>query len=442
MAKGWLTAWGLGSVALGGASLIVPLYVVQLGGDPFTLGLLASAAAFVGVPGALVFGRLADRTGNQRGLVLAALAMIVAMLALVPLLSSIGLVIVANAVVWFAFAAATPVLTLLAVAGADPQAWSERIALLNKSQGVGWALGLALGAVWTMGARGMAEPVTVQRYFLAFTAACAGAALVLSARSLPPDPRPKRRVDRRRLQRALRRADRFSVRIAVSPFTIGRARLSGLDPRAFVRRFTPMLALYFGAAFLFFTGFATFFAPLPAYLTDTGFGSSEVFVLYLISSVGAAVFFDGAGTLARRQDVPTLQSAGLLLRGGLLPTVALVGGALGSTPVGLGVAAAVFALIGLTWAVIAVTAGTLVTALAPEAVRGEALGVYAALAALAGGIGSLLGGWLATAGYLIAFGAAGGLVVVGAAIVFGLRHRAVTARSRTVADATAPDRAE
>ena len=45
MSDRWLYAWGLASLGLGGASLIVPLYVVELGGGPATLGILAAAAA-------------------------------------------------------------------------------------------------------------------------------------------------------------------------------------------------------------------------------------------------------------------------------------------------------------------------------------------------------------------------------------------------------------
>lgn len=40
-------------MGLGGASLIVPLYVVELGGGPVTLGVLAAVAAVAGAPGTL-----------------------------------------------------------------------------------------------------------------------------------------------------------------------------------------------------------------------------------------------------------------------------------------------------------------------------------------------------------------------------------------------------
>jgi len=94
-----------------------------------------------------------------------------------------------------------------------------------------------------------------------------------------------------------------------------------------------------------------------------------------------------------------------------------------------------FVVVGLTWAVIAVSAATLVTRLSPPIVRGEALGVYGALSTVASGVGSVLGGWLAAAGYGRAFAVAGGLVLAGVGVVLVLRWRIAdgsTARERTV----------
>ncbi|SMO82310.1 MFS transporter [Halorubrum cibi] len=420
MSKPWLYAWGLAAVAFGGASLVVPLYVVELGGSAATLGTLAAVAAAVGVPGALVFGRLADRTGRRRGLVLGALALLAATLALLPALESIPAVIAANGVVWFAFASATPVVTLLAVAGAPENEWSARIGELNEYQGVGWALGLLLGTVWTGAAARLGDASGIGGLVLAL-AALAGGGLFASVRWLPPDA-DSADVSPRRLRRALRRANRFSVRAATFPFAVGRADFRRLHPERLTERFTPTLALYFGALSLFFTGFSAFFAPLPAFLTDVGIGSDGVFALYLVSSVASAVLFERAGTLSGRHDPMSLQAAGLAVRGVAFPLVAVVGAVLGASLFGLVAAGVVFGVIGFTWAVIAVTAGTLVTRLAPTSIRGEALGVYAALSALAGAVGSVIGGRLAATSYELGFAVAGGLVLVGAAGVLWLRR--------------------
>ncbi|ELZ57200.1 MULTISPECIES: MFS transporter [Halorubrum] len=436
MSDRWLYAWGLASVAFGGASLVVPLYVVDLGGGPFVLGILAAVAAIVGVPGALWFGRVADRTGRRRGLVLVALVATALAVAVVPLTDRIAAVIAANAVVWFAFAAATPVLTLLAVADAPEAAWSERIADLNRYQGVGWALGLLLGTAWTVGGALVASPAVATRSLFAPLAVAAALSCVAAVRTLPADPTgdrgdgPDALPSGSRVRRAIRRADRFAVRGATLPGSLSRTDFRGLDPRRLAARFTPGLAAYFLAALLFLSGFSAFFAPLPAFLTEIGFGSGGTFALYLINSAAAAVAFGTAGRLAADGNVVRLQVGGLVARAVAFPAVALFGSALGAGALGFVAVGVAFASVGLTWAVIAVTAGVVVTRLAPPAIRGEALGAYAALGALAGGIGSVLGGWLAAIGYGLAFGVAAALVLVGAAAALAVDRRVDGKRPR------------
>lgn len=427
MVRDWLLPWSLGAVAYGGASLLVPLYVVELGGDAFDLGVLAAVAAAVGVPSAVVVGRRIDRSRRFRPYVLAILAVTVAMLATIPLLESIPLVIAANAVIWLTFAAATPVLTLLVVADAPAHAWSEHIARLNEYQGIGWALGLALGTAWTLGGGLVVGDRLALQTCFGVLAAVGLVGTVSGARWFPRGETVEAGV---RLRTALRLADGFDVRSVTFPFTVARVDLGGLSPRRLARRFSADLVVYFVAIVAMFTGFAAFFAPLPAFLAEVGLSAGAIFALYLVTSATAAVCFASVGRLAARYDVTLLQAAGLILRGVAIPMVALAALALGADAVGLGTLVALFAAIGVSWAVIIVTAGTLVASIAPIAVRGEALGVYAALTALAGGIGALAGGALGSRNFLLAFSVAGGLILVAAALVFGLRRDPIaTARS-------------
>jgi MFS family permease len=413
----WLYGWGLAAIGLGGASLVVPLYAVELGGGPVTLGILAATAAAVGAPGALVVGRLADRTGGRRIYVLGAVAVVTGGLAVVASAGSIPVVVAANAAIWLAFAAATPVLTLLVVVGAPEAEWSDRIARLNEWQGVGWALGLLVGFLVIVGGERLVglDSTTALRAVCLVCGTSAAVGWLVAARTLPGDPTGPAPAPRR-LRRALRGATRFGVRGAGFPFTPGRVDLRGLHPRRFVRRFTPGLALYFAAVVLVFAGFGVFFAPLPAYLADVGFGSDAVFGLYLGLNVGAAAFFGSAATLVERYEVTLVHAGSLAVRGVALPAVVLVGGA-------LSVALPLFVVVGLTWAVIAVSAATLVTRLSPRIVRGEALGVYSALSTVASGVGSVGGGWIAMRGYTQAFAVAGGLIFVGVGVVLVLRWR-------------------
>jgi len=429
----WLYAWGLASTGLGGASLIVPLYVVELGGGPVTLGVLAAAAAVAGAPGALGVGWLSDRTGRRRRYVLLAIGVVAGSLAVVAAVESIPIVIAANAAIWLAFAAALPVLTLLAVVDVPETEWSDRIADLNRHQGIGWALGLLVGFLVIVAGERLVglDPRTTQRVVCLVCAAGAALGGGVAVRSLPADPPAGTAPAPRRLRRAIRGATRFGIRGSSFPFTPRRVDVRGLHPRRFARRFTPELAVFFLAVALAFTGFGAFFAPLPAYLADVGMGSDGVFGLYLALNVAAAGFFGATAVLSARYGAMTVHAVGLTVRGVAFPVAVAVGGALVPTLL-------VFAAIGLAWAVIAVTSGMLVTRLSPAIVRGEALGVYSALSSVASGIGGILGGWIAATGYRAAFAAAGGFVLVGTAVVLLLRWRIThaTAEPNRGAEAT------
>jgi len=237
---------------------------------------------------------------------------------------------------------------------------------------VGWALGLLAGVLVIVGGGRLLslDAITLQRAVCLVCDASAGIGGVVVFRTLPPDPGAGPAPAPSRLRRALREAARFGIRGAGFPFTPARMDPRGPHPRQFVRRFTPELALYFAAIGLPFAGFGAFFAPLPAYLGGVGFG------LYLALNVGAAAFIGVSGTLVERFEV------------------------------------------------------TLVTQLSPPIVRGEALGVYSALSA-AGGVGSVIGGWLAAGGYAQAFGFAGGLIFAGVGVVLLLRRTVRTNSAAT-----------
>lgn len=418
----WLAAWGLGSVAFGGASLLVPLYIVLLGASPVHLGVLAATAAGIGAPGAIVFGRVANRVDRRRPLVVGTLLCAAVSVAAIPFLTSIAAVIVANAILWLFVSSIGPVLTMLVVDDAPESAWSERIGLVNKYQGYGWAGGLVLGTVWPLvGSRLLAADAVTRTLFWVL-AACAGVGAVLAARTLPrPAPSSHVTDDRavRRIGRLLVHSGR-GVKGATVVFSPNKLYWTtrGIDLRRLATRFDPTLATYFVAGLFFFTGSAAFWAPLPLFLTDVGFDSSQVFALYLASSLGSAVCYEAAGRLSARYDVRRLQSGVLAARGLLFPSIIVVSGL--GVSVAFGVAGLVLALLGITWAGIAVVGTAIVTRLAPAAARGEILGAYVALGAVGGALGGVLGGWVATVGYLAAFAVSGGLVLVGAVLVVSL----------------------
>jgi len=425
MTDRWIVSWGLGAVAFGAGSLLVPLYIVHLGATPFHLGLLAAGAAFAGAPGAIVFGNLASRVPHRRRLVLLTLGLTALTLGIIPLLESITAVILVNALLWFVVSGVGPVVTMMIVENAAETEWSTRIGLLNQAHGYGWAVGLLLGMVWPLLGTQVFDPVTAERVLFMFLAAISVISTVTAWVTLPkptPAATPFTARQARRITRLLA-TSRRGVRGATFGVSVNRlywATRESRFPRVKLRLDSPLYRLYVAAG-LFFAGFAVFWAPLPHFLAEIGFASGPIFALYLLSSLSAALLYERTGTLAQRVDHASLTGGALVLRGLLFPVVA-VGAALGASSLGIALLGGLLLAIGVTWAVVAVVGSTMVTQLAPKANRATALGSYVAIGAVTGGAGSVIGGWLATYWHGLAFSVAGVLVIVGASIVFTLRQ--------------------
>lgn len=434
----WLYGWALGYAAVGAASLLVPLYAIDFGAGALVVSLIAATAALAGVPGAILWGKLVARTQRRRPFILVALGLTAGVFLLLPFLASSWTVLAANAALWFVIAAAAPVLNVIVVEGHEPSAWPARFGLLNHYQGYGWLAGLVAGGAWSTFAGGFGvDAVAAKRLFFILSAvATLGGILVVIVRY----PEPVTTSDRRfvRLSRRIRAAGgnpgRAARAIPYGPsrmywalreIGVGRPGDSRQPNRGTLPRLreraSGRLVRYLAAATLFFAGFSAFFAPLPAYLVDAGYATDEVFVLFILSAAASAAAYGRAGTAAAGHGLFRLQAGALLVRAGAFPTVAVVGTAV-APPIGLVVVGALFVLIGVAWAVIAVTAAGLVTDLAPAPVRAEALGAYTAVGSLGGGVGSVIGGGIAGAiGYLPAFVVAGAGVAVATYVASGSR---------------------
>ena len=413
----WLVAWGLGYVAVGAASLLVPLYAIALGAGPFLVGVLAATAAFAAVPGALLWGYLADRTGRRRVFVVVALGATAVVLAAAPLVRTPWPLVALNTTLWFVVSAAAPVLNLLVVDGVPEAAWEDRIAALNAWQGYGWVGGLALGSVWIPVAGRLLDPAAARAGLFWLVALAAGLAAVAAVRLLPAETT----VTPGRLARTARLVARIDVGagryVRAVPFATTRFfwALRALSLGRLRGRLTPTLWVYLLGVGVFSAGFAVFWAPLPAYLAGT-YPDERVFWFFLATNAAAAAAFTRVGGWVAASGAGRLQAGALTARGVLFPLVPLVVGTL-VAPVELPLLLGVFGLIGLTWAVIAVTATGLVTRLGGTD-RGTALGLYAAVTGAGGGLGSILGGAVAGgAGYPIAFGLAGALVLAGVLLI-------------------------
>jgi MFS family permease len=408
----WLKAWAVGYAAAGGASVLLPLYALSLDAGAFLVGLMASTAAFAGVPGALLWGRIAGKTGRRRPFVLFALVATAGVLLVSPLLRGPIALVAANAALWFAVTAASPVLNLVVVEGVEQSAWDGRIARLNALQGYGWLAGLLVGTVWSgIAPRLGYTAISAQRTLLAGLGLLAVAATVLFLRFYPEAAHVSERRFLRRyrsLSRENWRGDRFLRGLPYGPSRIYWG-LRSLRSGRLSERFGRQLLGYLAATALFSGGFAVFWGPMPAHLTEIGFDDSAVFLCFLASTVGSTLCYDPVGRLMGRYEAVRMQVGALAARAVLFAATAVIASQF--------LVGGVLAAIGVTWAVVAVTTTGIVARLAAERVRGEALGLVVAVTGIGGGIGNVVGGAVAAATTpLTTFGLAGVIVLAGAAV--------------------------
>lgn len=413
MSDRWLRGWAVGYAAVGGASLLVPLYALALGGGPALVGVLGATAAFAGVPGAILWGGIAAGTRRRRPFLLVALGLVTVVLAAIPVVRSPWLLVLMNAALQFVVSAAAPVLNLVVVDGRPETEWEGAIGRLNAVQGYGWVAGLVVGTGWTAAAgRVGVEPLLAQRALFLVLAAASAAGFLLVRLGYPePSTLPEDRFRRvyRRLSRTGWGSGRYLQTVSYDPPRIYWG-LRTLRVERLGDTLDSPLRRYLLAAVCFSTGFAVFWGPMPAFLAGEGFTTGTVFLLFLVANVGSALTYDRVGALSGRLGSRRAQAGALAARVVLFPAVGLLGGLAVAGPL----LAVAFCLIGLTWAIIAVTTTALVTRLAPAAGRAEALGLQTALVGVGTGAGSAVGGAAAGAvGYAATFAVAGGLVFLG-----------------------------
>lgn len=412
----WLRAWGLGYAAVGTASVLVPLYALELGASALVVGLVAATAAFAGVPGAILWGKLVTRTKRRRPFLLVALGAMAGVLAVVPSLSSPWTVLVANAAFWFVTSASAPVLNLVVVDGVPEKEWSLRIGRLNAVQGYGWVAGLVVGTAWTAAVGPRVGALAGQRLLFYLLAVSTTLAFALLYRWYPEATT----ISENRFQRVFARLGRegWGAGRVVRTLPYGPTRLYWGLRLLFRRGGSPLsgfprpLGRYLLAATLFSAGFAVFWGPMTAYLAGEGFDTGAIFVLYVLGNLASALCYVPVGRFVARVPARTLQTGALASRVVLFPLVPIAGDAIAGAE--YGVLAVGFVVIGVTWAVIAVTGADIVTGLSDTSSRGEAFGAFTALVGVGTGVGSALGGLSADfAGFAATFVAAGVLVALG-----------------------------
>ncbi len=419
MKLNWQFSFLLGNVAMGGNSLLIPLFIIAvLDGGVKDVGLVAGVTSLVGVFGSIFWGRLSDRLKRRKPFILLGFLGGAVMLFFLAAADNIRHILLLNAIFNFFWMAGVPVSIPLVIEQLDRLQWEEAISKFNRFTGFGWVFGLLLGTIWTtLFTPHFGEVIALRSLFivlgsLSFVAAAIASAYISEKRD--------KVTARRFFSLMTTRGSRLVEKFRYAPSHLYHL-LSWKAVASYLRGsniFGRGLTLYFYAVLLIFTGFAVIFVPLPVFFQrELGFSSAMIFSINLVPALASAVLYYVIGSALRRIGNRMIQLLVLISRILVFPLFYLL--VLIDSPLQqIGLLVILFIFTGSSWAFFNVASTALVSRLAHGETKGQALGVFNALAGGGWIIGAIIGGTLAESiGFLATFIAGSVILLVTIPIV-------------------------
>lgn len=385
----WYSATGLASLVMGTSSVLIPLMIAEvLGRSVGAVGILSSVVSLIGVIGSLIWGRLSDAAERRKPFIVLSYAMLSLSFLGIGLSHAFSTVLTWNMVLNFFWAANASITVLIVIENRERSEWEERIGHLNQIVALGWLSGLILGSAG-LGLAGslLGEKGAIRALFFVLAGGGAGAA-ILAMRFVP---RTKPRFTRRRFRGMI---------VALGNFLIetGRFRPAHLYHRLNPRRLPELLfcegglrretKIFLWGTLLAFTGFGFFFVPLPILLAQRfGFPSSLVFGYFVVMNAAIVFVYPSVSQRIKRSGNRAIQMRSLLARFGLFLGMGIyLTLSQGVPPTWLLIA--FFLVLGASWSFFQLSGVALASRLAKPENRGQALGLYNAVA----GLGTIIAG--------------------------------------------------
>lgn len=368
----WHYAYFPYSVAFSILSILIPLYLIDsLGGSLLDLGLLTSATALFGIPASIFFGRLPDRFGRTKPLILASFlstSLLIFLLSEAKDILTFQILYISTTIT---DSLHTPSTNVLIAESYHKESWGRTFARYNFVVGIASALGLAISSVFitSIGYRTMlwiCGPLVLASFIIALLFV----------------EEPPIYVERwiSRLERPIDEVTSLAYQLDVQRYLPG-------ETRATPRLEKSPRMVYVGLGFMTFSLAATCtFTSLPIYLTRrASIQPSTVFTIFLIRSIIGTFCYIIAGkwiSLHNGEAAVKAATGMRILLALSLPTIAF---APTLSPL---VATIILSSFASSWSLFSVGRSTVIAEYASDG----SLGSYEALDKLGNMVGGLLGG--------------------------------------------------
>jgi len=369
----WYFSYALQGAAVAGLiPILLPVFVSQ-SGNPSDVGYVMAAFSLGGLT-APFWGELADRYRLHRILLAGGLLLTAISLWAFAFSVSLGGWLSLAFLQGSGFGAAATVANLFIVESHPKAEWDERIGWLQTLYGAGQVCGLLLAAVLT-GLRLRSGLFLAGGFnLLAFVIACWKA----PAPSTSPMPRP-----------LLRHASRHAEWPMASPQRLYHVTLGSLSklPGAAASTF----GLFLLAWMLGYAGTTVVFSQYPVLMhTAYRIGTTSSSLTFGIAAALGLLFYAPAGRWSDRIAPRSVVQVGLVLR--LIAIATMLAVIVIHRFAWFSLVA--FAVVVIAWSLLSVSSTGLVARISPVG-EGGGLGIFNAATAVAGVVGSAVGGWIA-----------------------------------------------
>ncbi|AIF69615.1 hypothetical protein PAP_06075 [Palaeococcus pacificus DY20341] len=368
----WFYSFVPFKIATGGSSVLMPLYLLQLGGSAQLVGVMNSLASLASMIGTLFWGRLSDKTLKRRLFITLGFSSVSIFLALLAIVGSAGELIILNTLYAFFLATTISVPVVLALRSVRKTYWDFGLGKFSEIGGWGWTFGLVLGLA-------LSKYLSISALLLLF-AIINFPSILLGASLIREIPiyvnRESIALFRNAVVQKARYAPSFVLHI---PST-----LKGF------RRFSKCRAFY-AHSFLFWIATGLYFSQVPVFLTFSGFSREKIYLIAIANSAISAFMYTRVGLMLKNDNLFKVLRRGLLLR--FLGIAAIFIAVVGARGVFI-LALASYLLAGLSWSFISISGTSLVGRLAGEKEKGTAMGIYNLVNSLGLIVGSLSSGFI------------------------------------------------
>ena len=390
----WFFAFIPYKMAFGMSSVLVPLFVVALGGTVEQVGLVTASSLLTSIPASILWANYSDRSGNRKIFILFAFLSTSLTFLLLAISNSVGQFLIFYAAQGFLITAAVPISGMLIVEGSPKGQWELQIGLFNFIGGVGWALGLLLGAT----------SLDIRTLFMICLILC-DASFLLSFFWIVE---PRATFERESLAIFIPRLHRTLPSTIIHLPIVWERRIF----RTLRNGVTPNLPLYYIGTLMIFMGATSFFTPLPVYMKFLGISLGNIFLIFFVNAIISVVSYPLVARLSQKWDDKKLLTYSALSRMVLFAATVFTS-FLPTSGISLFLALIV-GLGGFTWSFIAVCGVALVPKLSMLGKEGSSMGVYNAMSSLGGVVGAILGSTVAyTLSYEVSFIFSAALVAIG-----------------------------